>query len=144
MNNTGMMNVKLPMTHGTNSEKAAQCTSLLFRVLAQADSDVAHLHAGEKPYLVGPAGRRLLGHNELSVADMRSLVRQLLPEEERDALARVGATRYELPTLPDLPDEHFTIDADLAHDGPVVEVRRLRVPEADYVPREIFSRPNVT
>ena len=69
---------------------------------------------------------------------MRALVRQLLPEAERDALSSVGAIRYDPPTQADLPDERFTIDANLTAAGPVVEVRRLRVPEEDYVPRDIF------
>jgi hypothetical protein len=93
---------------------------------------------------VSQNGRRPLGRTDLSVAAMRSLVRQLLPEEERDALARVGATRYELPTLPDLPDEHFTIYADLAQGDPLVEVRRSPVPDEDYVSPEIFPRAVAT
>ena len=123
---------------GCNRDAAAECASLLFRVLADSDSDVAVLRAGETPYLVGPNGRRPLAHNDLSVADMRALVRHLLPDEERDALASLGAIRYELPTLADLPHERFTIDAELAQGDPVVAVRRLRVPEEDYVPRDIF------
>ena len=115
-----MMN---PTFTETDFEKAERCISLLFRVLAQANGDVAILHAGERPYLVGRGGRRPLAHDDLSVAGMRRLIRQLLPEEERNALARIGATRYELPTLPDRPDEHFTIDAKLAQGGPLVEVR---------------------
>ena len=34
---------------------------------------------------------------------------------------------------------HFTIDADLGAHGPVVEVRRLRVADEDFVPPEIFD-----
>lgn len=122
-----------------NGEETETCAALLLRVVAQADSDMAVLHAGQKPYLMGPGGKRPLSHHVLSVAAMRQLVRQLLPEEKRDALARVGATRYTLPTLPNLPHEHFTITAELTPGGPVVEVSRVRVPEEDYVPPEVFS-----
>ena len=123
----------------TQHEKSARVVSLLFHALAEANGDRAVLHAGEKPYLVGPGGRRPLAHDDLSSGAMRGLVRELLPEVARDALARVGATKYETPRLAELPDEHFEVDAHLAGDGPVVEIRRLRVPEEDYVPPELFA-----
>jgi hypothetical protein len=123
----------------TIAEKAAQCVSLLFRALKQGNADVAVLHTGDEPYLDGPGGRRRLAHTDLSAAGMRRLLRELLPHEERDALARIGATRYEIPDMPDLPHEHFTVAADLAAHGPMVEVRRLRVDEMDLVPLEVFQ-----
>jgi hypothetical protein len=122
----------------TMPEKSARCVSLLFRVLSAAHGERAILHAGEKPYLVGPQGRLALAHDDLTASAMRGLVRELLPEPSRDALARVGATRYELPLRPDLPGERFEVDAHLDQHGPVVEVRRLLVPEEDYVPQNLF------
>jgi hypothetical protein len=123
----------------TIAEKAKRCLFLLFRVLKQGDADVAVLHAGDEPYLVGPRGNRRLAHTLLSAAGMRGLVRQLLPHEERDALARIGATHFELPVVPGLPHEHFAVDANLNEHGPVVNVRRFRVNEGDAVPPEMFS-----
>jgi hypothetical protein len=123
----------------TMPEKSARCVSLLFRVLAAADGDRAVLHAGDKPYLVGPRGMQPLAHDDLTASAMRGLVRELLPEPARDALARVGATRYELPLQPDLPRERFEVDAHLAKHGPVVEVRRLLVPDEDFISPDVFS-----
>jgi hypothetical protein len=122
----------------TTPEKSARCVSLLFRVLAEVHGDRAVLHAGEKPYLVGPHGRRALAQGDLTASAMRGLVRELLPEPSRAALARVGATRYELPIRPDLPCERFEVDAHLEKHGPVVEVRRLVVPAENFVPTDLF------
>jgi hypothetical protein len=121
------------------AERAKRVVSLLFRVLKQGDADVAVMHAGDEPYLVGPHGAtRRLAHTLLSAAGMRGLVRQLLPPAERDALARIGATHFELPVVPGLPHEHFAVDANLKEHGPVVSVRRFRVSEGDVVPEELF------
>jgi hypothetical protein len=123
----------------TNGESAAHCASMLLHALAQGAGDVAVLRAGETPYLMGPDGRHPLAHNDLSVAALRSLMAQLLPEGERDELAAVGATRYDLPAPADLPDERFTVDAEIDAGGPVLAVRRLHGWDDDHVPHELMA-----
>ncbi|HZR26282.1 MAG TPA: hypothetical protein VFA59_21985 [Vicinamibacterales bacterium] len=118
-------------------DKAAKCVSLLLRALALVDADGAILRAGAPPYLTGPGGRRRLARHNLSVSALRRLLRQLLPDEERDALARIGATRYELPRA-NQRDERFLIEATLTPHGPVVKVHRPHRGD-DYVSLDSFA-----
>lgn len=120
-------------------DNATLCVSLLFRVLVAADGDAAVLHAGEKPYLVGPAGARLLAQTMLSLSALRSLTQELLPERQQHELHVFGATEYEWPSLPELLGEHFTTRAIVAQDELRLEVRRIRVPDEDRVPAELFG-----
>jgi len=135
----------LSSQHIVDSAEAAagECATLLLRVLGEGDGDRVTLHAGDIPQLVGPGGGRPLAHRALSVRAVRSLMRHLLPVEERTALARIGATRYEL-TSREGPYRHFTIDASLARDGPTVTVFRDRTAEMDEVPADIFVTPQGT
>jgi hypothetical protein len=118
-------------------DRAAECVSLLLRGLVLVDGDRAVLRAGDTPYLTGPAGRRSLARHHLSASALRRLLRQLLPEEERDALARIGETRYDLCRA-DL-DERFMIEATLTQRGPVVEVHRPDRDDGDYVSLDTFA-----
>jgi hypothetical protein len=125
----------------TRDEQTARCVSLLLRVLVQADGDVAILRAGDKPCLIGPRGKRPLANDLITPTAMRRFLTHLLPEQNRDVLATIGATQHELPGLADLPSERFTIDAEVGHDGPIIALRRLQVPAPRPAPVARFQRP---
>jgi hypothetical protein len=125
----------------TPDEQTARCISLLLRVLAQGDrSDVVILRAGKAPCLIGPSGTRPLAEVNISATAMRRFLTYLLPEHKRDVLAAVGETQHTLPARIDLPSDRFVIDAEVAHGGPIVAVRR--VPVENYRPVDRVRRPS--
>src|SRR5439155_15599551 len=95
--------------------------------------------AGERPYVVAPAGQIELASRGLTLEAVDGIVGQLLPPELQRALDEFGAVQYELPAAPEFPREHFTVVAARGGDDLWTEIRRRRVPaEDDHVSEDLF------
>jgi twitching motility protein PilT len=111
----------------------------LLRAIVHADADALVLHAGDKPYVVGPRGQVDLASRGLTLDAVNGVMRQLLPPEVQRALDEFGAAQYELPPRPDFRQEQFTVVAARGGDDLWAEIRRRRVPDDDHVPDEMFG-----
>src|SRR5439155_11405847 len=94
--------------------------------------------AGERPYVVAPAGQIELASRGLTLEAVDGIVGQLLPPELQRALDEFGAVQYELPAAPEFPGEHFTVVAARGGDDLWTEIRRRRVPDEDQIPEDFF------
>src|SRR5262245_65080338 len=111
----------------------------LLQASLKVDGEALVMHAGEKPYVVAPAGQIELASRGLTLEAVNGIVGQLLPPELQRALDEFGAVQYELPAAPEFPREHFTVVAARGGDGLWVEMRHRRVPaEDDRVPDDLF------
>src|SRR4029077_14282181 len=97
------------------------------------------IHAGEKPYVVGPAGQVELAKRPLTMEAVKGIVSQLLPGEVSPALDEIGAVQHEIVSPPGFPGESFTVVAARGGDDMWVEVRRRKVAVADAVPEVSFE-----
>src|ERR1700704_1288073 len=98
----------------------------LLQAIVRVDGDALVMHVGDKPYVVSPTGQVDLATRGLSLDAVIGVVNQLLPVESQRALDEFGAAQYQLPALPEFPDEHFTIVAARGGDDLWAEVRRRR------------------
>jgi twitching motility protein PilT len=111
----------------------------LLQAILKVDGEALVMHAGEKPYVVAPAGQIELASRGLTLDAVNGIVGQLLPPELQRALDEFGAVQYELPAAPEFPRQHFTVVAARGGDDVWVEIRRRRVPaEDDRVPGDLF------
>ena len=110
----------------------------LLQAILKVDGEALVMHAGEKPYVVAPAGQIELASRGLTLEAVDGIVGQLLPTELQRALDEFGAVQYELPAAPEFPREHFTVVAARGGDDLWVEIRRRRVPAED-APVELFA-----
>ena len=111
----------------------------LLQAILKVDGEALVMHAGEKPYVVAPAGQIELASRGLTLDAVNGIVGQLLPTELQRALDEFGAVQYELPAAPEFPRQHFTVVAARGGDDLWVEIRRRRVPaEDDRVPDDLF------
>ena len=111
----------------------------LLQAILKVDGEALVMHAGEKPYVVAPAGQIELASRGLTLEAVDGIVSQLLPPEMQRALDEFGAVQYELPAAPEFPREHFTVVAARGGDDLWVEIRHRRVPaEDDRVPDDLF------
>src|SRR5881296_4328950 len=110
----------------------------LLQAILKVDGEALVMHAGEKPYVVAPAGQIELASRGLTLEAVDGIVGQLLPPELQRALDEFGAVQYELPAAPEFPREHFTVVAARGGDDLWTEIRRRRVPDDDHVPEELF------
>src|SRR5580765_4875239 len=111
----------------------------LLQAILKVDGEALVMHAGEKPYVVSPAGQIELASRGLTLDAVNGIVGQLLPTELQRALDEFGAVQYELPAAPEFPRQHFTVVAARGGDDLWVEIRRRRVPaEDDRVPDDLF------
>src|SRR5438045_4173747 len=115
----------------------------LLQAIVQLDGDALVMHVGDKPYVVSPTGQVDLATRGLSLDAVVGVVNQLLPIESQRALDEFGAAQFELPPLPEFPDEQFTIVAARGGDDLWAEVRRRRVVDDDHVPMELFGEAPV-
>ena len=115
----------------------------LLQAILKVDGEALVMHAGEKPYVVAPAGQIELASRGLTLEAVNGIVGQLLPTELQRALDEFGAVQYELPAAPEFPSQHFTVVAARGGDDLWVEIRRRRVPaEDDRVPDDLFAPRN--
>ena len=110
----------------------------LLQAILKVDGEALVMHAGEKPYVVAPAGQIELASRGLTLEAVDGIVGQLLPPELLRALDEFGAVQYELPAAPEFPREHFTVVAARGGDDLWTEIRRRRVPDDDHVPEDLF------
>jgi len=111
----------------------------LLQAILKVDGEALVMHAGEKPYVVAPAGQIELASRGLTLEAVNGIVGQLLPTELQRALDEFGAVQYELPAGPEFPRQHFTVVAARGGDDLWVEIRRRRVPaDDDRVPDDLF------
>src|SRR6058998_3488223 len=110
----------------------------LLQAILKVDGEALVMHAGEKPYVVAPAGQIELASRGLTLEAVDGIVAQLLPPELQRALDEFGAVQYELPAAPEFPREHFTVVAARGGDDLWTEIRRRRVPDDDHVPEDLF------
>src|SRR5215813_339402 len=113
----------------------------LLQAILKVDGEALVMHAGEKPYVVAPAGQIELASRGLTLEAVDGIVGQLLPPELQKALDEFGAVQYELPAAPEFPREHFTVVAARGGDDLWVEIRHRRVSEDDQVPDDFFAPP---
>jgi twitching motility protein PilT len=106
----------------------------MLRSLVEADGEALVMHAGEKPYVVAPAGQVELANRPLTMESMKGFVAQLLPGDVSRALDEFGAVQHEIVSLPEFPGERFIVVAARGIDDLWVEIRRRRVDEASVVP----------
>src|SRR5437867_4752302 len=113
----------------------------LLQAILKVDGEALVMHAGEKPYVVAPAGQIELASRGLTLEAVDGIVGQLLPMELQRALDEFGAVQYELPAAAEFPGEHFTVVAARGGDDLWTEIRRRRVPdEDDQIPEDLLPR----
>jgi twitching motility protein PilT len=110
----------------------------LLHAIVRLDGKALVMHAGEKPYVVTPAGQTELATRALTLEAAIGMVEQLLSRESLHALDEFGAAQYQLPPAPEFPGEQFTVVAARGGDDVWVEIRRRYVPEEDRVPAEVW------
>src|SRR3954467_9150073 len=111
----------------------------LLQAIVRANGEALVMHAGDKPYVVSPTGQVELAIRGLTLEAVNGIVAQLLPRELLAALDEFGAVQCELPTLRDLPGEHFTVVAARGGNDIWAEIRRRRLLDDDVVPEELFG-----
>jgi twitching motility protein PilT len=114
----------------------ALVTSLLTAIV-RADGDALVLHAGERPYVVAPSGQSELSSRVLTLDAMTGMVRELLPEESRRTLDKVGAVQHDLPPSAVSEGEGFTVVAARGGDDVWIEIRRRRKSVVQPAPLEV-------
>ena len=105
----------------------------LLQAIVHVDGEALVLHAGDKPYVVAPAGQIELASSALALDAVSGIVAQLLPPESLHALDEFGAVQYELPPQPGFPRERFTVVAARGGDDVWAEIRRRRVLEENFL-----------
>src|SRR3970040_1924054 len=105
----------------------------LLQAIVHVDGEALVLHAGDKPYVVAPAGQIELASSALAVDAVSGMFAQLLPPESLHALDEFGAVQYELPPQPGFPRERFTVVAARGGDDVWAEIRRRRVLEENFL-----------
>ena len=115
----------------------------LLQAIVHVDGEALVMHAGDKPYVVSPAGHVELATRGLALDAVNGIVDQLLPAELRRALDEFGAVQYQLPPVPEFVGELFTIVAARGGDDVWVEIRRRRIPDEDRIPEEFLTPPDV-
>jgi twitching motility protein PilT len=111
----------------------------LLRSFVDVDGEALVMHAGERPYVIGPAGQVELAKRPLSMDAVKGIVSQLLPADVSHALDEFGAVQHEIVSPPGFAGERFTVVAARGADDMWVEVRRRKVGVADGVPEVSFE-----
>jgi twitching motility protein PilT len=106
----------------------------MIRSLVEAGGEALVMHAGEKPYVVSPAGQVELANRALTMEAMKAFVAQLLPADVSRALDEFGAVQHEIVSPQEFPGERFTVVAARGIDDLWVEIRRRKVDEAAALP----------
>src|SRR5262245_64404305 len=111
----------------------------LLQAIVNTEGEALVMHAGEKPYVVAPAGQVELASRGLTLDAVGGILDQLLPAEFQQALDEFGAVQYDIPRRDDFPQEIFTVVAARGGDDVWVEIRRRHMPDQDAVPLEMFA-----
>ena len=102
-------------------------TSLLTAIV-RADGDALVLHAGERPYVVAPAGQSELASRALTLDAMKGMIKELLSADAQQTLVDVGAVQHKLASPTFAKAETFTVIAARGGDDIWIEIRRRRAP----------------
>ena len=113
--------------------------STLLQAIVRLDGEAVVLHVGEKPYIVTPTEQVDLATKGLTIDAAKGILNQLMPIEPQNALEEFGAVQYQMPPIPALPGDHFTIVAARTGDDIWIEIRRRQVPDEDRVPPEMLA-----
>ncbi|MGB7217249.1 MAG: ATPase, T2SS/T4P/T4SS family, partial [Vicinamibacterales bacterium] len=105
----------------------------LLQAIVHVEGEALVLHAGDKPYVVAPAGQIELASNALALDAVNGIIAQLLPAESQQTLEEFGAVQYDLPPQPDFPRERFTVVVARGGDDVWAEIRRRRVLEDSFL-----------
>lgn len=100
-------------------------TSLLTAIV-RANGDALVLHAGERPYVVAPAGQSELASRALTLDAMKGMLDELLPLDARRALDEIGAVQHDLGSPSFAPGQRFSVVAARGGDDIWIEIRRHR------------------
>jgi twitching motility protein PilT len=111
----------------------------LLQAIVHLDGEALVMHAGDKPYVVTPAGQVDLASRGLTLDAVNGIVSQLLPPEVLRALDEFGAAQHELSPRADFPNEQFTVVAARGGDDVWMEIRRRRISDDDRVPDDMFG-----
>ena len=103
----------------------------MLRSFVDVDGEALVMHAGEKPYVVGPAGQVELANPPLTMEAVKGIVSQLLPDDVSRALDEFGAVQHEIVSPPEFPGESFMVVAARGSDDMWVEIRRRKMSQAD-------------
>jgi hypothetical protein len=102
-------------------------TSLLTAIV-RFDGDALVLHAGERPYIVTPAGRSELASRALTLDAVKGMLNELLSPQAHQTLAELGAVQHELGTPAFAKGESFNVVAARGGEDIWIEIRRHRRP----------------
>src|SRR5687768_13940267 len=100
-------------------------TSLLTAIV-RADGDALVLHAGERPYVVAPAGPLELASRALTLDAVKGMLNELLSVEARQALDEIGAVQHDLGSPAFAPGQSFSVVAARGGEDLWIEIRRHR------------------
>src|SRR5580765_3108725 len=103
----------------------------LLQAIVHVDGEALVMHAGDKPYVVAPAGQIELASRGLTLEAITGIVAELLPPEFQRALEEFDAVQCELAPQAEFPSETFTVVAARGGDDVWLEIRRRRIPEED-------------
>ena len=98
-------------------------TSLLTAIV-RANGDALVLHAGERPYVVAPAGQLELASRALTLEAVRGMLNELLPAQARQTLDEIGAVQHDLGFPAFAPGHSFSVVAARGGDDIWIEIRR--------------------
>jgi twitching motility protein PilT len=98
----------------------------LLSAIVRVDGDALVLHAGERPYVVGPSGQSDVATRPLTLDAMIGIVGELLPADPRRTLDDVGAVSYELTPSAEFAGERFVVVAARGANDVWIEIRRTR------------------
>src|SRR5258708_19196276 len=83
----------------------------LLQAIVRVDGDALVMHAGDKPYVVTPAGQVDLASRGLTLDAVHGIVSQLLPPPGLRALREFRAPQHELSPLSDFSPAPLTVGA---------------------------------
>jgi twitching motility protein PilT len=98
----------------------------LLTAIVRADGEAMVMHVGERPHVVASTGPVELSTQGLTLQVMTGMVAQLLPAELQSALTEFGAVEHELPALPVMHGDRFTVVVARGGDDVWIEIRRHR------------------
>ena len=100
-------------------------TSLLTAIV-RANGDALVLHAGERPYVVTPAGQSELASRALTLDAVKGMLNELLPLDARQSLDEIGAVQHDLGSPAFAVGQSFSVVAARGGDDIWIEIRRHR------------------
>ena len=100
----------------------------LLTAIVRADGDALVLHAGERPYVVAPAGHLELASRALTLDAVKGMLNELLTVEARLSLEEIGAVQHDLPSARFGSGQTFSVVAARGGDDIWIEIRRHRAP----------------